>query len=137
MTALEYDAPFYCPPDPIVTVLEIPVPPSVNAIWRAKGNGVYRSKPYLDWIAQAGAAVLVDNKTRTRRTITGPFSAIIDMRRQRKGSDIDNRIKAVLDFCQLHQFVSDDSNCMWVRAGWSKDAGPRGCRVTLREEAPV
>jgi Holliday junction resolvase RusA-like endonuclease len=121
---------------PIVTVLDLPVPPSVNRIWRYKvGKAkVNRSPEYEAWIKQADLAVVVDHALRGRRRINGPFSALIEVERPSANSDIDNRIKALLDFAQSRGFVSDDKHLIEVTARWSL-VGGRGCRLTLREAA--
>lgn len=133
------DRPFGVPPTPavpIVTVLDLPCPPSVNRIWRNNGkNGtVSRAREYTDWIKQADMAMLVDCAMRGRRVIEGPFSARIEVKRPGPNSDIDNRIKAVLDYAQSRGFIANDKHLVSVTACWS-DVSERGCRLTLTEVA--
>lgn len=130
------DPPFKLGREPLVTVLELPVPPSVNRIWRTTGAGKgYKSKTYTDWLKHADLAIVVDRKVAGRKVIAGPFSAIIEIRKPPNRCDIDNRVKAVLDFCQSRGFIVNDRDCQCVTAKWSFEP-LRGCRVTLREEVP-
>lgn len=46
-------------------------------------------------------------------SIEGPFliSVTLNAKKRRKGSDIDNKIKCLMDMLVAHQIVSDDSLC--------------------------
>lgn len=132
------DRPFGCPPSPapIVYVLDLPPPPSVNRIWRNNAAGsasaVSRAPAYKAWIKEAGMAVLVDGFLRGRKTIHGPFTAMIEIQRDMVKGDLDNRTKALFDFAQSHLFISNDKNLEAYTVRWSDNPG-RGCRLTLRE----
>ena len=131
------DPPFLPARAPIVTVLDLPCPPSVNRIWKAMGKGsrgVYRAPQYVAWIKAADMALLLDRAMRGQRRILGPFCARIEVKRPAANCDIDNRIKAVLDFVQSRGFVADDKHLVSITACWS-DVSTRGCRVTLTEVA--
>ena len=68
---------------------------------------------------------------RGRKTIYGPFAALIELKRPAPNADLDNRIKAALDWAQHVGLVINDHNCVDVRAIWSDEAFT-GCRLTLR-----
>lgn len=119
--------------DIVEIVLDLPFPPSTNRIWRVgdHGRNVYRAPKYLKWQADADMAVMA-HKQYPRRKIHGPFEIRIALNEQNRG-DGDNRIKAVLDWCQSRDVIRNDSDCrrgewIWV----APDHAPAGARVTLR-----
>ena len=127
-------APFLLPADApaIVHVLDLPVPPSTNRLW-AHGRGrVFKSKDYAQWLEDAGMALLLDRKLGRRETITGKFTAIIQVARDVTKGDLDNIPKALFDICQRYQFISNDVNLKEYAVKWTDDSAPRGCRITLR-----
>lgn len=126
------DPPFKLP-RPIVHVLDLPMPPSVNRIWRKAGkHSVSLSPEYRAWIKKSDAIVLSMGGMRGRKTIYGRFTALIELKRPSMNSDLDNRIKAVLDYAQRLGLVEDDKRLMEITARWSIDA-LLGCRLTLTE----
>jgi Holliday junction resolvase RusA-like endonuclease len=130
------DRPF-APPlarEPIVYVLNLPVPPSVNRIWRNNGvNGtVSRAPVYKSWIKEAGMALVLDGALRGRRTIAGRFTAMIEIQRGAAQGDLDNRTKALFDLAQSMLFISNDKHLEAYTVRWV-DETARGCRLTLRE----
>lgn len=126
------DRPFGLPA--IVTVLDLPIPPSVNRIWQHKKAGkkqVFMAPEYRRWIKQADMCVLATAQLRGVKRIDGLFEAEIAL--QRTAGDLDNRIKAVLDYAQSRALIANDKNCERVTAFWGE--APRGCRLTLKEIA--
>ena len=113
--------------------VNLPPPISVNQIWRQKRGGAYISKPYQNWIQQAGLEWLIQKKGQPRK-IEGNFKAVLILAKRKSGKgDLDNFIKCVLDFAVNHQLVSDDRLCraLYVRWGTEQEA-PMGCRLTLK-----
>ena len=118
--------------------LDLPFPPSTNRIWRRSGGKIIKSKIYLDWLNAADMYVL-STRQFPKRKIHGPFRAAIRLNRDLRGrSDGDNRIKALLDWCQSRDLVRNDSDCLsgfWV---WVDPLdAPEGCRITLWSEPDV
>lgn len=123
------DAPFHCPPDSVI--IDLPMPISVNRIWRANRAGKKRvslSPEYASWQRSADALSLSLGQFRGLKTIVGPFEAEIVIKRTR--GDLDNRTKGVLDWLQSRGVIVDDKFCERLVVSWG-DA-PTGCRVTLR-----
>jgi Holliday junction resolvase RusA-like endonuclease len=113
----------------IEIIVDLPFPPSVNKIWRTGNDGrVRRSNVYLDWIAAADIGVMA-RRQYPKRKITGSFEAHIVLGDGGRG-DLDNRIKAVLDWAQSRDLIRNDSDCQRLIAEWG-DA-EHGCRLTLR-----
>lgn len=113
----------------------LPFPISMNAIWRGRQRGVYRSPRYQAWSKQAGLAWLEQKPVGTNQRITGTFSAHIvlyppDKRRR----DLDNPVKVVLDFAKHHGLISDDHLCQKLLVEWG--VGPTGCRLVLNDYQP-
>ena len=120
------DPPFAVPPA-IIHVIDLPRPPSVNRIWRNH----HRSAGYMAWIEQADALIMAHGGLRGREMIRGHFTALIEIKPTSIRCDLDNRIKAVLDYAQRIALISNDQNCMEITAKWSEEA-IAGCRLTIR-----
>ena len=96
------------------------LPPSVNAIWRhTKGGKTYRTAAYMTWIR--GEEWNVQPQLIKQHRFRGPVYVTLAMKRPRANSDIDNRIKAILDFLQHIAAIDDDKNVYGVNAFWSAD----------------
>ena len=131
------DAPFHCPPENWVggIIIDLPMPPSVNRIWRANKAGpkkVSISKEYANWKKHADALSLQLAQFRGLKTIVGKFAVNITVRRV--AGDLDNRIKGILDYLQSRAVVVDDKYCEKITIQWG-DA-PHGCRVTISPLSP-
>lgn len=117
--------PFALPPD---IVLDLPAPISVNRIWRKTKTGVIKSDAYHKWIRRADAMILETGQLKGLKTIVGPFTALLVVKRS--NLDLDNNSKVVLDFAQSRRFIANDKLCEELTLRWG-DA-PSGCRLTLR-----
>ncbi len=130
------DAPFLAP---LECVMDLPWPPSTNEIWRQAGRRVILSESYRLWKKQADMAVIANGCWRHRVRMPAAFTAeiMLDRARRRRGtSDVDNRIKAVLDWAQRVELVRNDAHCEDVRARWVDTAeAPHGVRLILRSIA--
>lgn len=114
-------------------VIDLPMPPSVNRLWRiGHHGGMYLHPAYEAWKTQVGLTLVVSGRPKPR--IAGPFRARIVLDASRRRGDCDNRIKAVLDALHRYRVTDDDSLCTHVSAEWGDDA-PLGCRVTLEAVA--
>ena len=135
------DPPFACPPDdPAIggIVIDLPYPPSVNKIWKSSSalsqNRVYLAPSYVKWKEHADA-LLMSQRGWAMHRISGPFSIEIDLCPTGKypRGDLDNRIKAVLDFLQRVTVIKNDKDCQRLVVQWVELArAPEGCRATLR-----
>jgi Holliday junction resolvase RusA-like endonuclease len=120
----------------VTITLDLPMPPSINALWRAGKGRVRRSLPYTQWIKRADAHCMAGRTFHRHHAIAGPFKATILFRQGARG-DLDNRAKAVLDWAQSRELVTDDKNCQTLILEWvSPDFAPDGCRLILTECAP-
>jgi Holliday junction resolvase RusA-like endonuclease len=117
---------------PIVHVVALPYPPSVNRIWRNARRSIRRSDEYTAWVKAADQLMLANGGMRGRQTIHGHFTALVEIKRHSINSDLDNRIKVVLDYAQRIGLVSNDKNLFEITARWSSDA-VTGCKLTIAE----
>ena len=84
----------------------IPMPPSVNRIWRKGRHGMYRSSPYMAWRQAAAEAV---SGVWSGNPYAGSVS--VELRvygASRRRYDLDNRAKAVLDLFESVGVLEDD-----------------------------
>jgi len=106
----------------------LPLPPSVNSLWRAGRARMYRSKKYLEWISKCEEYFA----NRVPPFINYPFAIEIAMGRPSKRKmDIDNRIKAVLDVLERVRVIEDDSLAWHLTVYWEENLD--GCRVTINK----
>lgn len=122
------DRPFGLPAD---IEVHLPMPPSVNRIWRATRAGSKRvsiSPEYTAWREHADRLSIALGSCRGVKKITGKFEAEITLKRQR--GDLDNRIKGVLDWAQSRELIADDKLCEKLTVQWGE--APHGCVLILR-----
>lgn len=129
------DPPFACPPD---VVIDLPYPPSVNRLWRATAahgeQSVYLAPSYVNWKKSADDLLMTYRSWRAP-TIRGSFSIAIGLcpPKGHKRGDIDNRVKAVLDFMQRVAVIENDKHCQRLLVEWVESvSAPHGCRVTVK-----
>lgn len=126
------DRPFGVPLEraPIVTVLDLPCPPSVNRTRR-----LHRTNVKPEWIKAADQLVLAARcKTREPlRKITGQFELRIVFSEKHTRMDLDNGIKSATDYLRRVELITDDSPKYMrkITAEWGH--APEGCRVTITE----
>lgn len=112
--------------------LTLPLPPSVNAAYaNAPGKGRVKTKAYRRWTAAALAELWQQKPAGGFPAFDGAFSVHIAVPLNMRG-DIDNRIKAALDFLKKPAcIISDDKHA--VGASISRDEKvPAGfCRVVV------
>ena len=98
--------------------IELPLAPSVNALWRISGKRLYRTKQYKDWLEEAGWMV----RQQTRKTVDGEYALHIRAVRSNKRRDLDNILKATSDLLVELRIVEDDSQCIALAAEWATES---------------
>lgn len=94
------------------------LPPSTNHLWRhTKGGKTYRTSEYMTWLNGEGWRVKAQMPGQPR--FTGPVYLTIAMRRRRANSDIDNRLKALLDLLAHVGVIDNDKHVYGINAFWS------------------
>lgn len=121
--------------------VELPVPPSVNNIWRVARHGnrtrVTLSKGYREWLDLA-IILLRMNMPRVKAYPVAVRITIVRGKGWSKGRDADNTIKALVDALVKAERIADDSEDyvteFSVRFGPSAE---RACAlVTVEPVAP-
>jgi Holliday junction resolvase RusA-like endonuclease len=120
--------------------IDLPLPTSTNRIWRrghARSTGrtwTYLSKSYVTWKGKAAEA-LKEQFPQLPARIDGPFDVrLVITRAKRYKLDLDNRIKACLDFCAQSELIEDDKFQNRVLVEWGR--APMGARLTLTPAQP-
>ena len=114
-----------------MTTISLPVPPSVNGLYRnVQGRGRVKTKRYMEWINAAGWALL---ESRPRKH-NGAVSVHVLIEEPKRARDIDNILKPLLDLLTTHRVISDDSSKVVreITIGISPDVV--GCHVTIKPE---
>src|SRR5215831_2819595 len=120
---------------PLEAVINLPFPPSTNQLWRSNRRRVHRSAAYQKWIQQADNFALMGAVHR-QPAMPGYFMAEIHLSTSAGKGDIDNRVKAVLDWAQSRALVQDDKLCRRLTIEWViPDQAPAGCKLILRSLA--
>lgn len=137
-------------------VVDLPVPPSVNRIWRVNKAGnrdavhwnqlkhaiqrrkqnVIKSDLYKRWLKQADALAMATGALKNVPMIKGRFSALIviatDDIEADPPFDVDNRSKGVLDWAQSRKLIFNDRLCMEITVRWgARWEAPTGARLRL------
>ena len=117
-------------------VVDLPMPPSVNRIWRRLQSRVVLAPAYDRWKRQADLCAIADRDWRSKPRMADAFKALILLDRARRAGDVDNRVKAVLDWAQSRELIKNDKLCEEITARWVATVeAPKGCRLILRAVA--
>ena len=95
----------------------LPMPPSVNAIWRKRNGRMVKSDRYKTWQRAAMNELL----TQPRQKVSGPvhidISLPVDKRNSRR-RDLDNHAKAVIDLLVTMGLMDDDKHVDSLFMAW-------------------
>jgi Holliday junction resolvase RusA-like endonuclease len=129
------DRPFALPNrELITTVIDVPVPPSVNSTRRVN----WRSHVKVSaWHKSADNMMMFVPKAQ-RRPVPGKFELLITMSEQHCRLDLDNGLKCLIDYLRRIELITNDSPKYLRRlvVEWCHPAvAPQGVRVTIQELA--
>ena len=120
-------------------VLDLPMPPSVNAIWRAKRGLDGKPRFYLDtryarWKQACDGLVWVAGweggwGKKHKLPIRDDVSVSVTLNDRKRRGDADNRLKAVCDMLQRSRIIVNDKQVVSASIAWGE--APTGCRVTI------
>lgn len=107
----------------------LPMPPSVNRIWRNSRGRTHRSAEYVAWITEAGLKL----NAQCVPSVEPPYSVEYAFgRKDRRRSDLINREKALSDLLQSCGVITDDCQINRALLYWSDDVEPGMVRVKVR-----
>lgn len=111
--------------------LKLPMPPSVNSIWRTGKNRrtgktiTYLDKKYTAWIVEADALLLTQKPF---PQIKGNFTAVVTLDQSKRRGDADNRLKPIFDMLQRVGVIENDKYADKITVQWGE---ADGCSVQL------
>lgn len=91
------------------TMITLGLPPSINAMYRHKGNVVYKTAEAKAWIKES-----LPKFSRVRK-FKPPYEIDLYFYYNRD-FDVDNRIKACLDLLQEAEVIDNDKNVLSISA---------------------
>ena len=105
--------------------IHIPLPPSLNNIFFNKPHGGRaKTTDYKNWLDQTAWEI----RAQRPPVFKGDVSVDLLIERPNGSSDIDNRIKGVLDALQRAGVIENDKRVVDIRARWAKVTG---CDITV------
>lgn len=123
------DPPFACPPD---TILDVPVPPSVNRTRRVN----WAAKPIVDaWKREADGMVVASGQFRAARKMAGRYELTVILDEKKCRADPDNILKVAVDYLRRLKVIENDSPKFARRITVEWGIAPSGCRLVLKDAA--
>ena len=123
------ERPFALPANSTETVLDIPVPPSVNRTRKVNWPG---HRDYVKWKRHAGFHLVANGQRRKAARGLSRYELTITLDRAKCGLDPDNPIKAAIDLLRGLGVIIDDSPQYAERIVIQWGEAPDGCRLTVR-----
>lgn len=117
------------PSDP--TVLWLPLPPSTNKLWRTYKGRIIKSAEYRKWLIEAAKIVLMQRP----KAVQGKYQMTLTVeRKDRRRTDLSNRLKALEDALVTAGVVEDDSLAERIVLEWSNDPPTKDAQVIVTIE---
>lgn len=112
--------------------LTLPLPPSVNRmLGKATDGHVFRRAHYQRWRKTAGLEfIAVKQSLPTKGLRSGPYGVRVRWP-ERMDGDVDNRLKALLDFMVWMRITPDDRAARHLSVGFSPVPAPGTCIVRV------
>lgn len=116
----------------MIATYSLPLPPSLNSGYaNFPGRGRIPSKKLKNWKIEAGWELLKQKP----QAFDGPVEIDISIQLipKQRGSDIDGRLKFVIDLLVSHNVIKDDSSkyVTSVRGMWIAPGTGNACKVTV------
>lgn len=107
--------------------LELPVPPSVNSLWKTNSKGyIYKTKQHNDYVKMVRQICVAHRIT----PLLGDLGIIIVWYRAAKRRDIDSPIKTLLD--SLNGFAYEDDKQICELSIFRSDEEPKNPRILVK-----
>lgn len=113
----------------IDTVLDLPIPPSVNKTRKVHWRG---HRALEAWRKNAGMHLIANGQYRAAQKGIGRYELVIVLDRAKCRKDPDNPIKAASDFLKSIEIIKDDSPryAEQITIKWGE--APDGCRLIVK-----
>lgn len=105
-------------------LFSIPVPPTTNNLFATVGRRRVQTREYKSWLEAAGWQI----KTQRVPKVEGDVKVTLVITRPTVTSDLDNRIKPILDSLVKFGVIDDDTQVCAINAAWGF---ADGCRVIV------
>jgi Holliday junction resolvase RusA-like endonuclease len=114
----------------MTSVLDIPVPPSVNLTRRINraAQGIHGA-----WEHQCDVILMASGQFRAATKFPGQFELDITLDEQQCNKDLDNPTKHAVDYLRRIELITDDSPAYFRRLLVQWGDAPKGCRLELSE----
>src|SRR4051794_11756430 len=113
-----------------MTIITLPFPISVNAMFADGKTRRHKSQRYADWIVEAGYAL----KSQRAKPVAGPVKLIYEVQegRDNRRRDIGNLEKGCTDLLVQHGIIEADHDLVVreISMIWNRDV--QGVRVTIQ-----
>lgn len=103
------------------------LPPSTNNLFLNGTKGRFRSQKYDTWLQEAH----VDYLRQRPKKVAGPVNITMEFQEPKRRSDLDNRVKAPLDFCVKAGIIEADDQTIVRKLNLSWSDEVEGCRITI------
>ena len=107
--------------------LLVPMPPSVNGLYRNGKQGRHITKGYAAWIEEAGWALI--RQPRPAEPIASDVRLSLTLGPRNRRADLSNKCKAVEDLLVKHRVIADDSQVTDLHLRWDDEV--RGCQIDI------
>jgi Holliday junction resolvase RusA-like endonuclease len=112
----------------IRATLDLPISPSVNALWRHDKGRTHRSKEYDQWRHDAGWAL----KEQKPPAFEGWVALNVAVGIPERPRDLDNVAKALFDLLVEHRTIEDDASIAAFRFRWDRTVPTGRVHVEIR-----
>jgi Holliday junction resolvase RusA-like endonuclease len=111
-------------------IIDLPLPPSVNALWQSNCGRVHRSSAYDNWRKPAGWEL----KAQRPGCVEGQVEISMALGRpDNRKRDLGNAAgKAVLDPLVAHEVITDDSLVTSITSRWDHTVRPGRAIIIIR-----
>jgi Holliday junction resolvase RusA-like endonuclease len=111
------------------TIIDLPVPPSVNRTRKVDWVGRAAVKR---WMMEADGLVHLFRVLKGNVRMDGQFEATIILSEAHTKMDADNAIKSIIDYAKRLELIKDDSPKFMRKITVEWGDAPHGCRLILR-----
>jgi crossover junction endodeoxyribonuclease RusA len=112
--------------------LDLPVPPSVNAIWRHGKGRTFRRPEYDEWRRSAGWEL----RSQKPQSIQGWCAIRVCAAIPKRRRDLDNLLKALFDLLVEHRIIDNDADVAGIEARWDRTVPTGRVHLEVRSSIP-